>query len=156
MCFLTIIAKYRKLNPTILSRSVIISAIVVSSSLPCIIVCYKIGILAKPAIKHIAFLVKKILLSINILNVGNSKLIVLISVSLTICTEVHPSVVSILISGVKSNPLVGNHSTVLVYIVEIVVGLNNLVHCHVPIRSKIEPIVSGLSPSVSDWIAIVV
>ena len=141
-----------------LSGTIIISTVIVNSRLPSIIAGYKVGVLAKPSIEHITFLVKKILLSIDGSDIRNGQLIVLISESLTISSKIHPSVISFTVirNSIKSYPLIGNHCAVLIYIIEAVICLNNFICSHIAIGSKIEPIVSGLSPNISDRIALVI
>ena len=94
---------------------------------------------------------------LKVADIRNSELVILVSVSLTGRIEVHPSlIVSVLCGLVEGYPLVSNHSAIAVYEIVIIVVLNNFVLSHVSIGSKVEPVVSGLSPSICNSIAIIV
>ena len=148
----------RQLNPAVLSGTIVPAAEVVVSINPGIVAGLDgVAVLVDPAIEHLAVLIEGILLAVDGLEIGDSHLLVVISVGLSVRAEVEPSVLrAAVVVGSKGNPLVADHRAVRVDIVVVIAVLDQLIGSHASVGIEIEPVISGLSPCIGNSAAVVI
>ena len=146
--------------PASLQSTIFPGTHVVFSGLPVRIIGSQGRIIVYPAIQHLTILIESIFLAIDGLESGGAAIFcfVCFTTILHVVVTVLSRIIIILILVNNFNPSVGNHNTVSIYIVGIIIVINQFVgsHCATFFGIKPEPVVSRFLPLVFYSIAIFV
>src|SRR5699024_7377096 len=104
-----------------------------------------------PAIQHLAFLIESVLLAVDgLCGDGVIRSILASLICFAVCLEVVPVCIRLILFAsiliLNSYPLIGYHSASFVYIIVIIVILDQLIYSHLAVIIQPEPVVSGFLP----------